>query len=156
MAKSMILREAKQIPYILEMVGKCLLFPGRWVLKFEQFNKKRSNDQNALSHAWYRDVATQKEDLTGLQARCESKLHCGVPILLTDSDKFREQWYRMIKDRFTYEEKLELMEWFPVTSLMGTKQMSYYLERMQIYWGREGVTLQFPCEYDPNEYREAS
>ena len=43
-----------------------------------------------------------------------------------------------------YEDKLILMEWFPVTSLMTTPQLSQYLESVQRHYQRLGVWLEFP------------
>lgn len=113
----------------------------------EFVDQKRTIDQNSISHAWYADVSRQLEDRSPLDVKCESKAYCGVPILLSEEPKFREKWERIIKNNLTVEQKIELMEWFPVTSLMSKKQLSYYLEKMREYWGRQGVTLLFPDDY---------
>src|SRR5690606_14508197 len=81
--------------------------------------KSRTLDQNAIAHVWYSQVARElrEDDESGVKAYC--KLHFGVPILRGESDEFREKYDRLIKP-MRYDEKLELMEWFPVTSLMTT------------------------------------
>jgi hypothetical protein len=121
--------------------------------RFEEIDD-RSLSQNDQSYVWYGVIAEYLGDRTALDARCESKLYCGVPILLSDDEDFRKKWYTLIKDRFTVEEKIELMEWFPVSSLMSKKQFTRYLERMQAYWARSGVVLEFQAA-DRSEYPEA-
>lgn len=123
---------------------------------FEEVPEKRSLDQNSLSHSWYAEVSRAKEDISPLEAKCESKLHCGVPILRTEDDGFREFYDASIKPTLTYEKKLEAMKFLPVTSLMSKKQLSQYLEDMQQYWGRQGVYLAFPEDYQRTDYPEAT
>ena len=105
--------------------------------------KARSLDQNAIAHAWYEQISRELREDDPLGVKCECKLRFGVPILRAESDEFREKYDSLIKDRFSYEEKLELMKWFPVSSLMNKTQLSQYLEAMQAgYAGR--VSLEFP------------
>lgn len=105
---------------------------------------KRSLDQNAIGHAWYEQVVNELREGSALDVKAESKLVCGVPILRTEDADFRQQYDSLVKDRFTYEEKLELMRWFPVTSLMTKAQESKYLEAVQAHWAKRGVQLNFP------------
>lgn len=109
-----------------------------------EFLDHRTLDQNSLIYAWYSDIAKARGDMTALNARCMSKYWCGLPILMTESEVFRDRWDRLIRNTFEYEQKLELMEWFPVSSLMSKKQLSQYLERMHEYWGKNGVQLEWP------------
>ena len=107
----------------------------------------RRDRQNRLAFLWYKDIAQQIEDHTVEEARAISKLHCGVQLLVNQEEAFREQWQRLIRDRFTYEEKLELMlepADYPVTRIMSVKQMTGYLDRMQRYWAPRGVVLTDP------------
>ncbi|WP_401733486.1 hypothetical protein [Stenotrophomonas muris] len=71
------------------------------------------------------------------------KLHFGVPILRAEDDEFRAKYDKAVKP-MAYEDKLILMEWFPVTSLMTTPQLSQYLESVQRHYQRLGVWLEFP------------
>lgn len=57
---------------------------------------------------------------------------------------FRERYDSLIRARFSYEEKLKLMRWFPVTSLMSVDQLSRYLEAVRDDYARSGVFLDFP------------
>ena len=56
--------------------------------------------------------------------------------------KFRTPVDRAVKP-MDYPDKLTLMEWFPVTSLMTTPQLSQYLEKVQDHY-RGRVALEFP------------
>lgn len=106
--------------------------------------KPRSLNQNALSHDWYAQIARELGDQTPDDVKCECKLRFGVPIMRNDPD-FREMYDSAIKRTMTYEQKLKVMRYLPVTSLMNTAELSAYLEQMQReYAGR--VALQFPDE----------
>ncbi len=112
--------------------------------------KARSLDQNNLSHIWYEQVAQELREDTPLGVKCFCKLNHGIPILRAEDEGFREKYDSLVKGRFSYEEKLELMAWFPVTSLMNKDQLSQYLTAMQKgYAGR--VNLEFP----PDERKAA-
>lgn len=108
--------------------------------------KQRSLDQNALSHTWYEQIARELGDQTALEVKCLCKLTQGVPILRAENDEFRELYDRVIKNRMSYEEKLEIMQWLPVTSIMTVQQLNQYLEAMRAYWLDQNVILQFPPE----------
>lgn len=105
-------------------------------------DKKRSLDQNGQAHVWYQQIANELREGTVLEVKCECKLTLGVPILRAESDDFRTEYDTLIKTRYSYEEKLRVMQWFPVTSLMTTDQLNQYLTAMQTaYAGR--VALEF-------------
>lgn len=104
----------------------------------------RSLEGNALSHVWYDQIANELREGTALDAKCEAKLYCGVPILRAEDADFRASYDALVKGRFSNEEKLELMRWFPVTSLMTKDQLSQFLEAMQKHWSGRGVQLIFP------------
>ena len=107
--------------------------------------KKRSLDQNAIAHAWYSQVARELREDTEAQVKAQAKLWFGVPILRAGDEDFRKKYDQCVKP-LDYEQKLALMEWFPVTSLMTTPQMSEYLEKMQAHYASKGVRLEFPEE----------
>ncbi|MGN6314568.1 MAG: hypothetical protein ACTHMO_12525 [Rhodanobacteraceae bacterium] len=105
--------------------------------------KGRSLDQNAISHAWYEQVARElrEDDARGVKRFC--KLHFGVPILRAEDDEFREAYDASILRTLRYEQKLAAMDVIPVTSVMNTRQLSRYMEDVQAhYTGR--VDLRFP------------
>lgn len=106
---------------------------------------ERSLSQNALSHAWYQQMAAElpEDDATGWKSYC--KLHHGVPILRTECNDFRAFYDEAIKG-LTYEHKLAAMKFMPVTSLMTKSQLSAYLEEVKKDFARRGVLLEFPME----------
>lgn len=109
--------------------------------RIEIFSGERSMSQNALSHVWYGELGKQDKSRSNRGWRQFCKLHFGVPILRVSSEKFRDAWDNLIKNRLTYEEKLALMDWWPVTSLMDHKQMAEYLTEMQMHFAERGIVL---------------
>lgn len=107
--------------------------------------KKRSLNQNDISHVWYEQMAREdrQEDAAGHRRYC--KLHHGVPILRAEDGDFREAYDAVIRP-LAYELKLIAMDHWPVTSLMNKAQMTAYLEAVQADYGRRGVRLEFPME----------
>jgi hypothetical protein len=106
--------------------------------------KARSLDQNAISHAWYEQLARELREDDALGWKCYCKLHFGVPILRTEDNEFREIYDASIMG-MTYERKLVAMKYLPVTSNMTKRQLSKYLEAMQDAFVSLGVMLEFPC-----------
>ena len=107
--------------------------------------KGRSLDQNAISHAWYAQMAREDRQDDELGHKCYCKLHHGVPILRAEDAEFKA-FYDDTLIGMTYEQKLAVMKYLPVTSLMTKPQLSKYLEAVQADYGRRGIHLQFPAE----------
>lgn len=107
--------------------------------------KARSLDQNAISHAWYEQLARElrEDDALGWKSYC--KLHHGVPILRAEDEEFKSFYDASIKG-MDYERKLLAMKYLPVSSLMTKPQLSAYLEAIQADFMRRGVRLSFPEE----------
>lgn len=107
----------------------------------------RSGKQNALAFQWFGDIAQQLGDRTVADVRAHCKLYHGVKMLHAENDAFRMAWDRLIKARFTLEEKLELMlppHDYPVTRLMTTRQMTAYLDSIHAEFSGLGVRLTDP------------
>ena len=115
----------------------------RYVKVSVKTGKARSLDQNAISHAWYEQLARELRDDDALGHKCYCKLHHGVPILRAEDEEFREAYDATIKG-MAYEQKLKAMRLLPVTSLMTKPQLSKYLEAMQDDFAKRGVRLEFP------------
>ncbi|MDP4546506.1 hypothetical protein [Marinobacter sp. MDS2] len=107
----------------------------------------RSLDQNAISHAWYNDIALQIAD-TPENVKCECKLRFGVPILRAEDPDFREMYDNSILRNLTYEQKLKAMRYMPVTSNMTKPQLSRYLQHVQASYAQQGVMVFFPQEME--------
>lgn len=130
----------------LEYVGM-LRLSGKPAI-FVEAPAKRSLDQNALSFALYEQVAKQKTDESIQEIRRYCKLHHGVPILRRDDEKFRAMYDKAMKHHLDYEEKLAAMEFLPVTSLMGKKQFSEYLDEVIRDYSQNGYCLVHPSEVE--------
>jgi hypothetical protein len=104
--------------------------------------KDRSLDQNATIHCWYEQLARELREDNALGWKCFSKLHFGVPLLRAEDEEFRIAYDSSIK-LMAYEQKLHTMKYWPVTSLMTTRQLSAYAEAMQTYFMKLGVILEF-------------
>lgn len=116
----------------------------RYVRLSASDSKPRSLSQNALAQIWYEQLARELGD-TPEGAKAECKLRFGVPILRAQDEDFREMYDAAIKNTMSYEQKLKVMRFLPVTSLMSTDQLSAYLQDVQR--GYPDVALQFPDEW---------
>jgi hypothetical protein len=105
--------------------------------------KDRSIPQNAITHAWYAQIARELREDDELGWKCYCKLHHGVPIMRTD-DEFRSTYDTVIKP-LAYEQKLVAMRCWPVTSLMTKEQLSKYAEAVQADFAQRHVQLEFPA-----------
>lgn len=137
---------AKNRPGLIDLIGR--LDPTKlWRFRVDEYNH-RSLEQNALSHAWYEQLAKELPEDNELGWKCFCKLHFGVPILRAADEDFRVFYDGSLKATLTYEQKLEAMKYLPVTSLMKTKQLSAYLETMQAHFLAHGVRLEFPVDVE--------
>lgn len=107
----------------------------------------RSDRQNALSFKWFKEISEQRGDQEPWEVRAYCKLEHGVKMLHSENEAFREQWNRLIRGRFTYEELLELMvppHDYPVSRIMTTKQMTKFLDAIYNEYSALGVRLTLP------------
>ena len=108
----------------------------------------RSVEQNKLQRLWLNEAEEQLGEYTAEEYRAYCKLHFGVPILRAEDEHFCEEYDDKIKDRYTYEEKLEMMIGpkieLPVTRLMTTRQKTTYLDAMHHHFTTLGVKLTDP------------
>lgn len=114
-----------------------------YAVEIKEHRKTRSLDQNAISHAWYLQIAADRGEDNPLGVKRYCKLVCGVPIMRAEDEGFRATYDRVIKP-LDYDDKLAVMDIMPVTSLMNTAQMSQYLEAVQEHYRKQGVLLEFP------------
>lgn len=103
----------------------------------------RSLDQNALQFLWANETAQQRGDCTFDEVRADWKLRHGVPILRRDNDDFRAFYDKALK-HLPFEMKLQAMAYVPVTSVMGVRQMTEYLDTVQRETLQQGIRLTDP------------
>ena len=119
-----------------------------------QMRQDRSLDQNSLSHVWYAAIAKQGREYSVAEARRYCKLHIGVPIMRAADEGFRDGWDTTVK-QLPYETKLKIMDWWPVTSLMGKDEMREYLTAMQVEFAGRGILLEGLPPTGTEQYPEA-
>jgi len=133
---------------IKEIVACChtsLAFEKPHAVTIAPTKKDRSTQQNSISHVWYSQVRDTEKEYTEDEVKCLCKLHIAIPILRGSNEEFNAMVIAMIEP-LPYEMKVRAMQFFPVTSLMDTKQMSLFLTGVQRnYAGR--VDLRFPSDY---------
>jgi len=105
--------------------------------------KARSLDQNGISHVWYEQLAREMREDDALGYKCYCKLHHGVPILRAEDEDFKATYDSALKN-LSYEQKLQVMKYLPVTSLMTKTQLSKYLDAVQADFLSRGVRLEYP------------
>ena len=104
--------------------------------------RDRSIEQNRLSWLWYGEIAEQLDGWTVREARRYCKHRFGVPILLVEDAEFARTWE--VIGPLPYQKRLVLMETFPVTSRMTTRQFSQYLDEVLKHFTEQGVELTQP------------
>ena len=112
--------------------------------------EKRSNDQNRLQRLWVNEAA-EHGDMTAEEYRAYCKLHFGVPILRNECDDYRVSYDTLVKDCYSYDQKLIFMALpfdFPVTRLMTIKQKKRYLDAMYLHFTSLGFPLTIPQDID--------
>lgn len=105
----------------------------------------RSLDQNATVWMWAGETAGQLGDCTAKEVQHRWKLEIGVPILRSEEPTFCS-WYDEKIKGWSYVEKLDAMNWIPVTSLMTTAQMKKAMDLIQQEASELGVRLTDPEE----------
>jgi hypothetical protein len=104
---------------------------------------KRSLNQNQLAFRLYGQIAEQCGDQTVDDIHKECKLLHGVPILEATDPTFADLWYR-IKSSLNYERRLDIMEYMPVTRLMGKQQFSDYIGSVVRAQAKAGRYIEMP------------
>jgi hypothetical protein len=108
-----------------------------------EYDPHRSLDQNALINSLYPEIARQKSDETALDVRRRLKLTRGVPILRAENEAFR-RFYNSGLLALTYEQKIEAMDFVPVTSIMTKKQGTQFIENVLAECSEQGINIQLP------------
>jgi hypothetical protein len=100
----------------------------------------RSNNQNATWAMFYNIISKHRGDMTAPEVKRECKLRYGVPILRAENEAFRAFYDAGLK-MLKYEQKLEAMEFVPVTSIMSKSQGMVYTETLQREYAAQGIVL---------------
>jgi len=103
--------------------------------------KSRSIPQNSLTHAFYEQLARElrEDDARGWKRYC--KLTHGVPILLAEDADFRNALGSSFA-AMSYEQRLQAMDFVPVTSIMTRRQLGQYADSVSAEFAKRGVYLE--------------
>jgi len=99
----------------------------------------RSLPQNSLWAVWYNQIGKELGQ-TPAEVKQECKLNYGVPILQAEDEGFRRIWEAKFAND-TYEQKLYMMKYLPVTSLFNRGQGSVYTETLQREYAKLNIIL---------------
>jgi len=130
----------KERANFISFIGQLNLEGDGYSFSWRKHHHKRNLDQNALLYEFY-NIASRDTGEPIADVRNLMKLRYGVPILRSEEASFRDKYDQLIKLRFTYEEKLTLMDWFPVSSLMNKKQMTRFIEDIVKHYAQLGIVL---------------
>lgn len=119
-----------------------------FMVEWGNVKSKRTIKQNKLQRLWCKEISEQCDGAfdNAEEVRGYCKLHFGVRILLSENERFNEQYNKTIKS-LMYEQKLLLMQEpidFRVTRIMTAKQKLLYLDLMYQHFSGEGLRLTDP------------
>ncbi len=89
----------------------------------------RTISQNDMKEQQVHMIAKQIYGGDENWTRNELKYRCGIPILCRDDADFLAFCEVALK-HLTHEQRIQAMEYVPVTSQLGVKQMSEYIEKV--------------------------
>lgn len=102
----------------------------------------RSVAQNRLSFMWYKERAEQAGTTPDYEHQL-CKLRQGCPILISSDSDFSGIYEKVIQP-LPYEDRIKAMAYMPITSIMGVKQMSLYLNNVERDSIASGMVLTHP------------
>lgn len=121
---------------------------GKWQVSIIKSEKRRSA-QNRLLWKWNTAIAEQTYSDKDTVHQT-NKLDLGVPILRRDDAEFNTAW-ELIEKTHGPADRLRVISLIDVTSIMSVKQMTEYLQDMELLYQMRGILL--PKKDD--EYFEA-
>ena len=120
-----------QLPTLHAAIEKALNEKGSVVVQIWD-GRRRSDGQNKLQHAMYREIGKQLYGGDWRLAKRECKLTIGVPILRHESEQFKALYDKVIgtgkSAKVDHATKLELMEVIDVSSALSVTGANEYIE----------------------------
>lgn len=113
-------------------VATCPVIPDKpFYVQIKEYDEKRSDAQNRLSHKWYGEISQQGKEYTAGQVKDRCKERYGLPIMLED-EVFSVFWKHATASNPTYKQIVEeILPLTPMTSIMSVKQKTQYLNDLQ-------------------------
>ena len=103
----------------------------------------RTTDQNAMFYGLYRDIAEQMQDRSIIDVKRDCKLRYGV-VIKKGADPEWATWYDQAIKPMTMEQKLYLMDDYPITSEFTKEQATTYIDTIIAEYTRQGFSLARP------------
>lgn len=100
--------------------------------------RRRSDLQNRLMHALYREIGKQLYGKDEEFAKCECKLTIGVPLLRETNEDFKKIYDFNLK-KLDYEAKLQVISVINVTSILNMGAAHQYIEKIYDDYAQKGV-----------------
>ena len=100
--------------------------------------RRRSDLQNRLQHAMYREIANQLYGNEEDHAKNECKLTIGVPLLRETNEEFRKIYDRNLK-RLDYAAKLQVISVINVSSILSMGAAHQYIDKIYDEYAQKGV-----------------
>lgn len=150
--QSRTIRSKTDAKHLIAYIGNASEFP--FVVDIKSGEQKRSTQQNRLQRLWCKEAGEQG-DMSAEEYRGYCKLHFGVPILRMEDEEFKGIYDSVIRP-LPYENKLKLMTVpidLPVTSRMGVKQKTRYLDAMHQHFISLGFLLTDPSLLGMDDWR---
>jgi hypothetical protein len=102
----------------------------------------RTAQQNKLMWKWAQETGDQVGE-TADEVQRRWKLDHGIPILCVDREEYRS-FCRLTLGRLNRDQRLEAMEFTPVTSEMNVRQMVRFMDTVERECAEGGIVLTQP------------
>lgn len=102
-------------------------------------HQKRSVISNALQFHWYSELE-QQGDQTSTEYRRYCKYHFGMALRAANDEFFTETMREILK-KYTYEDRLKIMDFVEVTSTFDRPTMTSYLKEIKNHYTPQGFIL---------------
>lgn len=106
---------------------------------------KRTRPQNRTIHLWFGEIAAYMGDRTADEVKAECNLRFGLPILTRDDAEWSSA-FGYIFNSLSYPAKLKAIRVLdvPFTRRMTVKQLTEYMDAMQVEYRGQGIHLTDP------------
>lgn len=99
----------------------------------------RTAQQNRLMHKWFSQIGAEL-GMLDIEVKAECKARYGLPIMKRDNPEWVDEWEPLYLP-LPYPMKLKMFEIIPMTSLFTSKQMSEFMDAVQVNYRLLGIAL---------------
>jgi len=131
--------------------------PAGAVVHISEAKEHRTDAQNRLIHKWFSDIEKEGAGSSFADIKADCNLTYGVPILTRDNPDWSAAFGYIFGalNRPAQIKALRVLK-VPVTSQMGVKQLTEYMDQMQRDYAEGGIHLTDPeaMKYDVPQAHE--